>query len=184
MLANSTRESLIAELYTIEGRAEIVDGEVVRYSYDSPQHNKAVGAVGVSLLRHGDQTKSGYCLFGTVAYIVDLPNRWAFCPDAAFYTSPRLSMKFPEGAPGFAVEIRNPWDYGEDFEAELRQKVADYFAAGTQVVWDVDLLGEDIVRVYRAGDPSNPATYRRGDTAEAEPAVPGWLMAVDDLFAS
>jgi hypothetical protein len=24
--------------------------------------------------------------------------------------------------------------------------------------------------------------YRRGDLAEAEPAVPGWSIAVDDLF--
>jgi len=24
--------------------------------------------------------------------------------------------------------------------------------------------------------------YRKGDTAEAEPAVPGWRMSVDELF--
>ncbi len=36
--------------------------------------------------------------------------------------------------------------------------------------------------VYRAGDPGNPTMYRRGEVAEAEPAVPGWSMAVDDLF--
>jgi Uma2 family endonuclease len=139
--------------------------------------------IGVSLLEFGDRTKSGYGLFGTVAYLVDLPNRSAFCPDAAFYTGPALTMKFPEGAPIFAVEVRNPWDYGDDYDAELRQKIADYFAAGTLVVWDVDLLGEDIVRVYRATDPMHPIAYRKGQTADAEPAVPGWSMPVDDIFA-
>jgi Uma2 family endonuclease len=60
-------------------------------------------------------------------------------------------------------------------------KRADYFAAGTQVVWDVDLLGEDVVRVHRAGQ-ADPTIYRRGQVAEAEPAVPGWCMPVDELF--
>ena len=59
---------------------------------------------------------------------------------------------------------------------------ADYFACGTLVVWDVDLLSADVIKVYRASDPEHPTIYRHGDMAEAEPAVPGWRMAVDDLF--
>ena len=65
----------------------------------------------------------------------------------------------------------------------MARKRADYFAAGTLVVWDVDLIGADTVKVYRASDPAHPTIYRRGDIAEAEPAVPGWTMPVDDLFA-
>jgi Uma2 family endonuclease len=64
----------------------------------------------------------------------------------------------------------------------MAQKRADYFAAGTLVVWDVDLLGEDVVNVYRATDPHNPTIYRRGEMAEAEPAVPGWTMPVSEIF--
>jgi Uma2 family endonuclease len=64
----------------------------------------------------------------------------------------------------------------------MAEKRRDYFAAGTLVVWDVDLLGEDVVRVYRADGPETPTVYRRGEMAEAEPAVPGWHMPVDDLF--
>jgi hypothetical protein len=36
--------------------------------------------------------------------------------------------------------------------------------------------------VYRASDPDHPKIYRRGEQAEAEPAVPDWTMPVDDLF--
>ena len=50
------------------------------------------------------------------------------------------------------------------------------------MVWDVDLLSNDVVRVYRATAPEAPTTYRPGDTAEAEPAVPGWTMPVNDLL--
>ena len=46
----------------------------------------------------------------------------------------------------------------------------------------VDVLQEKIVRVYRRDDPGNPTIYRRGEIAEAEPAVPGWRMPVDELF--
>jgi hypothetical protein len=45
----------------------------------------------------------------------------------------------------------------------------------------VDLLSETPVRVFRAADPANPTPYRRGQTAEAEPALPGWTMPVGDL---
>jgi Uma2 family endonuclease len=91
-------------------------------------------------------------------------------------------MKFFEGAPAFAVEVRSEGDYGPKAERDMTQKRADYFSAGTLVVWDVDLLSERVVRVYHASDPDNPTIYRRGEVAEAEPAVPGWTMPVDDLF--
>ena len=58
----------------------------------------------------------------------------------------------------------------------------DYCAAGTKVVWDVDVLREGLVRVYRADDPEHPTMFHRGETADAEPAVPGWRMLVDELF--
>lgn len=61
----------------------------------------------------------------------------------------------------------------------------DYFAAGSLVVWDVNLLSEtQIVRKYTAeGGTNRPvATFRRSETADAEPAVPGWKMPVNDLF--
>jgi hypothetical protein len=51
-------------------------------------------------------------------------------------------------------------------------------------VWDVDLLSEDVVRAYRADDSEHPKVFRRGEMADAEPAVPGWTMPVDDLFVA
>jgi Uma2 family endonuclease len=91
-------------------------------------------------------------------------------------------MQFVEGAPLFAVEVRSEGDYGPAAEREMAEKRADYFVAGTLVVWDVDLLSDDVVRVYRADRPHDPTIYRRGDKADAEPAVPQWTMPVDKLF--
>ena len=96
---------------------------------------------------------------------------------------PPPDMRFPQGAPVFAVEVRSENDYGPAAERAMQDKRADYFACGTQVVWDVDLLGEDVIKSYAASDPEHPVVFRRGELAEAEPAVPGWHMPVDDLIA-
>ena len=73
------------------------------------------------------------------------------------------------------------FDYGPRAERERAAKRLDYFAAGTLVVGDVDLLSDEVIRVHRAGE-KEPTIYRRGQIAEAEPAVPGWTISVDDLF--
>jgi Uma2 family endonuclease len=82
----------------------------------------------------------------------------------------------------FAVEVRSLEDSGPAAEHAMAEKRADYFAAGTLVVWDVDTLKDHVVRAYRASDPENPAIFHRGERADAEPALPGWSMPVDDLF--
>lgn len=91
-------------------------------------------------------------------------------------------MDFLIGAPAFAVEVRSKGGYGPKAEQAISEKILDYFAAGTLAVWDVDTRGADVVRVHRAIAPDAPTVYRRGDIAEAESAVPGWTMPVDDLF--
>ncbi|MDZ8054668.1 MAG: hypothetical protein RMX68_024800 [Aulosira sp. ZfuVER01] len=54
----------------------------------------------------------------------------------------------------------------------MAAKSRNYFAAGTLVVWDVDVLKEEVITVYRASNPEEPQIYRCGEVAEAEPAVP------------
>jgi Uma2 family endonuclease len=87
-----------------------------------------------------------------------------------------------DGVPLFAAEVRGEDDYGPAAERVMAAKRARYFESGTQVVWDVDVLREELVRVYRATDPERPDVYRRGEVAEAEPAVPGWRFPVEELF--
>jgi Uma2 family endonuclease len=134
------------------------------------------------LREYEKRTRYGYSVGDNAAFVVNLPNRKSFSPDAAFHICSLGGMKFFEGAPVFAVEVRSESDYGPRAEPQMARKRADYFAAGTLVVWDVDLLSDEVVRVYRAKDPTTPKIYRRGEQAEAEPAVPGWSIAVNDLF--
>lgn len=178
------REATVEDLYHVpeNGKAELVNGELVLMSPtgDAPGH--ASLEIAVSLREYGRRTGRGRPIPDNVGFIVNLPNRRSFSPDAAFYTGPPFGGKFIEGAPVFAVEVRSVGEYGPAAERKMAAKRADYFAAGTLVVWDVEVLREGWVRVYRPTNPSEPTVYRRGDFAEAEPAVPEWTMPVDDLF--
>lgn len=175
-------ERLIAELYQVEGKAEIVDGRIVHVSPTGFEPGQAGGAIFVSLHGFTKRTRAAGVVFGDkVGFLTDLPHRKSFCPDAAYCTGPRTGMKFPSQAPDFAAEVRSDGDYGPAAERDMPKKRADYFAAGTKVVWDV-LQSEEVVRVDRSDSPDTPTVYRRGDIAEAEPAVPGWTKPVDGLF--
>ncbi len=177
-------QATVEDLYHVPegGKAEIVDGELILMSPTGFGPGYAAGEIYSSLREYGRRTKTGYAITDNIGFIVNLPNRRSFSPDAAFFTGHLTGMKFLEGAPIFAVEVRSEGDYGPHTERKMARKRADYFAAGTLVVWDVDLLGEDVVKAYRADDPEHPMVYRRGMIAAAEPAVPGWSMPVDDLF--
>lgn len=175
------QDALVEDLYRVEGKAEIVDGRLVHMSAAGGLHGYAAGVIYASLLDYARITRRGVALPDNVGFIVNLPNRRSFSPDAAFWTGAPLTRKFPEGAPILAVEVRSPDDYGAAAEQRMADKRADYFAAGTQVVWDVDLEA-GVVNAHRASSLSQPVFYRRGDRADAEPAVPGWSMPVDDLF--
>jgi Uma2 family endonuclease len=179
---NSTPD-LIEALYRIDGKAEIVDGRIVHMPHAGAAPGYASGEIMVSLRDHARRTGRGRWCGDNRAFLVDLPNRKSFCPCAAYFESINRGMQFTEGAPWFAAEIRNEEDYGEGIEPSRAAKRRDYFAAGTLVVWDVDLLSDDVVNVYRANMPDTPTVYRRGELAEAEPAVPGWTMPVDNMFA-
>jgi hypothetical protein len=63
----------------------------------------------------------------------------------------------------------------------LAEKRAEYFEAGTIVVWDVDPVAR-IVRSYRSGKAA-ALTFGPGAQANAESAVPGWSVSVDWLMA-
>src|SRR5918993_1566713 len=176
-------EATIEDLYAVEGKAEIVNGAIVHMPPTGDVPSYAASEIFVSLRAHARQTGSGRAVTDNAGFLANLPHRKSFSPDAAFYTGPPAGMKFFPQAPVFAVEVRSEGDYGPKAEREMAAKRADYFAAGTLVVWDVDLRADAAVRAYGAPPPAHPRFSPRGEWAAANPAVPGWRMPVDDLFA-
>jgi Uma2 family endonuclease len=182
--APPTRATL-DDLYRVEGKAELIGGRIVHFMPSGHLPGVVAGEIFVSLRLYARAAGRGVAYPDGVGFAVpELPSgRESFSPDAAYHVGalPANRMRFLEGAPVFAAEVRSENDYGEAAEDQMAAKRADYFTAGTRVVWDVDPLAETVA-VYRSDNPTKPALYRRGDVAEAEPAVPGWRVPVADLF--
>jgi Uma2 family endonuclease len=177
----------IDDLYRTPGKAELIRGRIVPLMPTGVRPSEVASNIYVSLRDHAKKTRSGKAFNDNLGYTVEeLPSgRESFSPDASYYGGPLPgnTMRFIAGPPTFAVEVRSENDYGEAADEELAAKREDYFAAGTAVVWDVDPI-QELIFVYRRNDPSEPTVYRRGQIAEAEPAVPGWRIAVDEVFSS
>lgn len=133
---NTKAQATIEDLYRVpeNGKAELVNGELVLMAATGFLPGRASGEIYVSLRDYERCTKTGYALPDNVGFIVNLPNRCSFSPDAAFHRGKPTGGKFLEGAPVFAAEVRSENDYGEAAEKAMVSKRKDYFAAGTLVV--------------------------------------------------
>ena len=173
------------DLYRTTGKAELIGGRIVHLMATGRKPNRVAGRIFRSLDEYADRTGRGEAYTDNMGFAIPTlsSGRESFAPDTSYYVGPfpKNAMRFISGAPTFAVEVRSEGDYGDAAEEETAEKRSDYFAAGTLVVWDVDPVAE-CVHVYRASDPTRPVTYRRGQQAEAEPAVSGWNVAVDWIF--
>jgi Uma2 family endonuclease len=102
----------VADLYSVSDRkAEIVNGELVLMSPTGDMPGRASGAIYISL-RGFERHAGGRAYPDNVGFIVNLPRRKSFSPDAAFYIGKPSGMKFLKGAPLFAAEVRSEGDWG------------------------------------------------------------------------
>ena len=175
------------DLLRVDGKAELIGGRIRRFMASGDAPSRAAFEIAVSLREFARRTGKGVAYPDGIGYALRPPllgGRQSFSPDASYYNgpSPTNPMRFIEGPPTFAVEVRSEDDYGEAAEAELTAKRADYFEAGTRVIWDVDPRTKTVA-VYRIGAPWQSSILHPGQVADAEPALPGWRLAVNDIFA-
>ena len=173
----------IDDLYKVEGKAELVGGEIVFQVYSSEFQGLLAGLIYHSLWNYGDKSRIGRAFPDNTAFLCNLPNRKSFAPDVSFYLigQPRSGRKFLPEPPVFAVEIRSENDYGPRAEKAMAEKRADYFAAGTKAVWDVDPEGPVFVRLYLSENADAPIEFRSGEIAHAGAVLPGWELRVDEI---
>jgi Uma2 family endonuclease len=124
-------EATIDDLYHVpeDGKAEIVNGELVLMSPTPRVPGRAAGQIYIRLREHERRVGGGYAFPDNVGFTVTLPNRGSISPDAAFYKGELRGGLFLEGATVCAVEVRSAEDYGPVAERRLAAKRADYFAA-------------------------------------------------------
>jgi len=181
-----TSRATLDDLYRVKGKAELVGGRIVTEMATGIRPSDVAANIYVSLRAYSRTTGPGRAYTDSLGYAVpQLPSgRESFSPDTSYYNGPLPAnlMRFMVGAPTFAVEVRSENDYTPAAGQEYEDKRTDYFLAGTLVVWDVDPIAETVI-CYRAAAPATAVVWGRGETADAEPAVPGWRIALDDVFA-
>ncbi len=184
-LPATTTRATLDDLARTPGKAELIGGRIVHQMATGYRPSLVAAFIYRNLNEHVEATGMGLAFTDNPGFAVPKlsSGRESFSPDASYYLGPLPSdeMDFIAGAPTLAVEVRSKGDYGDAAEAEMAAKRADYFEAGTLVVWDVDPKAR-VVRSHRAGDPDRPARFGPGQEADAEPAVPGWRVAVDRIF--
>src|SRR5690349_4991641 len=107
-------KATIEDLYRVpeNGKAEIVNGELVMMSPTGGAPSYAASEIFISLREYSRRKRTGHAVADNAGFHVNLPERESFSPDAAFYVGPHPGMKFFEGAPLFTVEVRSEGDYG------------------------------------------------------------------------
>ena len=185
MASVQEEKATLDDLHRTPDRAEMIGGRIVRLRPAGMRPAEICGRICRILDDYATRIQLGEAFMSKLAYAVPvLPSgRESFSPDTSYHRGPfpHDPMKFISGAPHFAVEVRKENDYTPDAELRIADKRSDYFLAGTEVVWDVDTLGE-CIHAYRASDPNHSVTFVRGEIADAEPALPGWRVAVDWVF--
>ncbi len=103
-------------------------------------------------------------------------------PDVAFISWARLPGRevpdapIPRLAPDLAVEVLSR----SNTPSEMRGKREEYFEAGVALVWMVD-PEERRVTVFTS--PEDSVTYGSSDVLDGGTVLPGFLLALHDLFA-
>ena len=181
MLAPPPRATL-DDLMRTEGKAELIAGRIVVRRLLGCLPGVLVGRILRRLADYADVC-GGEVYSSTLVFAVAelLSGRESFSPDCSYFTGrlPANRMKFIDGPPDFAVEVRSEGDYSFAAEQEMAAKRADYFEAGTLVVWDVDPVAKTVRKFNADG---TDQLFTEQDTANAEPAAPGWALPLDWLF--
>jgi Uma2 family endonuclease len=103
-------------------------------------------------------------------------------PDVAFVAWDRLPGRrmpvepIPDLAPNLVVEVLSE----SNTAREMARKRREYFTAGVQVVWLIDLNART-VEVFAADDQSTVFDERQ--TLDGGSALPGFSLPLRDLFA-
>ncbi len=163
------------------GRAELVEGRIIEMPPPQNAHGRCEGNIYFFVSSHVRKHKTGKVFVGEsgvyvrrdpdtvrgmdVAYISN--ERWAKQPDPDSYL---------EIAPDLIVEVLSPSDSWNAVMTKLRE----YFAIGVRLVWVADTEAH-IVYAYRS--PTDVREFKEGEELPGDEVLPGFSVAVTELFA-
>lgn len=162
-------------------RYELVDGELITLSPNNERHAEVTAQIGRLLGNWVWQHSLGRVLNGDPGFILQRGPDTVRAPDVCFISHGRRRPSgrprgFRQATPDLVVEVISP----SDRPAEVAAKTTAWLAAGARLVWNVYPDVEEVV-VFRPD--AAPRTYTHEETVDAEPVLPGFSVAVAEIFA-
>ncbi|RJP34937.1 MAG: Uma2 family endonuclease [Candidatus Omnitrophota bacterium] len=160
---------------------ELIQGELKKMSPPGSQHGRIAFNVSLSLGQHVKMKKSGVVYAAETGFKITSNPDTVRAPDVAFVKRERVQevgdiVGYWPGAPDLAVEVISP----SDVYSEVEEKVFDWLEAGAQMVIVVNPPGR-LITVFRSR--TNIVMLTENDTLDAGDVIPGWSIAVNEIFA-
>lgn len=162
-------------------RYDLIDGNVIRMSPAGREHGRLANELGRLVANFVIPRGLGEVYGAETGFILRRTPDVVLGPDVSFVRRERLTPDLTvEGylplAPDLAVEIISP----SERAGEIQRKVQKYLAAGVPLLVLVYRRRREII-AYRYGEPT---TLRLGDVLDGGDVLPGFTVAVADVFAA
>ncbi len=163
-------------------RYELVQGELHAMSPASFDHSQYEGRLffAIQLFVNANPAYAGTVLPGDAGYQLQAEPLTIRAPDVSYVRAervpPRGGAAFPALAPDLAIEIISPSERAGD----ITDKVSDYLRAGVRLVWLVYPNSSTVVEYQGTG---TYHIYRADDTLDGRDVLPGFRLALHELFA-
>lgn len=160
----------------LDYQLELVDGKIIIMG-PSDIVSSEIGAELVSLLRNWVKPRKLGRVFESSGGFI-LPNSNVTAPDVSFVTADRLKQSkryFAELVPDLVVEIKSQ----SDRLKPLREKIQSFIELGAKVGILID-PDKRTVTIYTPT--AEPVVLRDSDTISIPELLPGWEIAVTELW--
>lgn len=159
---------------------ELVRGEIIKLIPPGGYHGAIAVAVAMLLRLWAQRSGGGYVAVEAGYQLAHDPDT-VRGPDISYIRADRIpATGVPEGfwtlAPDVAIEIVSP----SETALEVREKVRDFLAAGTPLVWTIYPRMREVV-VHNAD--GSAQTYTNDDVLAFPDILPGFSCTVAELFA-
>lgn len=160
----------------LDYQLELVDGKIIIMG-PSDIVSSEIGAELVSLLRNWVKPRKLGRVFESSGGFI-LPNSNVTAPDVSFVTADRLKQSkryFAELVPDLVVEIKSQ----SDRLKPLREKILSFIELGAKVGILID-PDKRTITIYTPQ--AEPVVLRDGDMISIPELLPGWEVAVTELW--
>jgi Uma2 family endonuclease len=163
-------------------RYELVKGELIRMAPAGYQHGVRTVELTTALHSHIKAHKLGVVCAAETGFLLSQDPDTVRAPDIAFIARNRVEKagavkSYWIGPPDLAVEVTSPGDTVRQVE----EKVAEWLAAETKMVWVVSPKLHTVT-VYRSL--TDIATLTEKDVLDGGDVVPGFKIEVAKIFAT